>query len=187
MKARTLIGVLVAGIAVFMWGFVFWGATTVPYQVWDSVPNDVQTQTDLARLFPKSGYYSIPSVANNSPEESVALLQSGVWATVNIDHNPPLPGELSNLLLGLAHCIVVMFLLAVVFTHLRSSGVRTAFVVGLTATVFSNLGDVIWWNFPLTWQATIMLYDIGFWVIGGLVLGFFFRNKEINEQQGLAS
>ncbi len=177
MKTRTLIGVLVAGLAVFMWGFAFWGSSTVPYQVWDSVPNDAQTQTELARLFPQSGYYSIPSVANNSAEESAALLKTGVWATVNIDHTPPLPGELASLLLGLAHCIVVMFLLALVFRHLGSNGIRTGFLIGLAATVFSNLGDVIWWNFPLKWQATIMLYDIGFWSIGGLVLGFFFRDQ----------
>ena len=177
MNTRTIIGVLVAGLAVFIWGFAFWGATTVPYQVWDSAPNDAQTQSELARLFPESGYYSVPSVANNSAEESAALLTSGVWATVNIDHTPPQPGELTSLLLGLAHCIAVMFLLAILFTHFNSSGVRTAFLIGLAATVFSNFGDVIWWNFPLKWQATIMLYDIGFWIIGGLVLGFFVRNQ----------
>jgi len=181
MNGRTLIGVLVAGFVVFMWGFAFWGATTLPYQVWDSVPNDPQAQATLAKLFPESGYYSVPSVANNSPEEQMALLDSGVWATVNIDHTPPQPGELGNMLFGLGHCMLVMLLLSLVLVHLGSKGIRTAFLVGLTATVFSNLGDVIWWNFPLDWKLTIMLYDMGFWIIGGLVLGFFIRDKALDE------
>jgi len=37
------------------------------------------------------------------------------------------------------------------------------------------LGDVIWWNYPLSWKATLMIYDMGFWIIGGLVLTFFLR------------
>jgi len=175
MNRRTLIGVIVAGFVVFMWGFAFWGATTAPYQVWDSVPNDPKVQSELAKLFPESGYYSIPSVTNNSPKELGALLDTGVWATVNIDHSPPQQGNISNMLLGLGHCIVVMFLLAVLFTHLRATGIRTAFLVGLCASVFNTLGDVIWWNYPLSWKATLMIYDMGFWIIGGLVLTFFLR------------
>ena len=175
MSGRTFIGIAVAGFATFMWGFVFWGATTVPYKAWDSVANDAEVQSELARMFPQSGYYSIPSVTQNSAEESVALLNSGVWATVNIDHDPSLPGDPANMGLGLVHNILVMFLLAVLMKHMQSNQMRTAILVGLTATAFSNLGDVIWWNFPLDWKLTIMAYDMGFWILGGFVLSYFVR------------
>jgi len=177
MNGKTLLGVVLAGVATFMWGFAFWGATTIPYQVWESVPNDAATQAELARMFPKSGYYGIPSMANNSAEESASLLQSGAWAMINIDHNPPLPGDVTTMGLGLIHNIVVMFLLALLIKHLHSNHLRTAILVGLTATVFHNLGDVIWWNYPLNWKGTLMLYDMGFWMVGGLVLSFFMRDS----------
>ena len=77
--------------------------------------------------------------------------------------------------MGLAHNILVMFLLALLIKHMDSNRMRTALLVGLTATVFSNLGDVIWWNFPLDWKGTIMLYDLGYWIIGGFVLSYFMK------------
>ena len=179
MHGRTLIGVVIAGLVTFMWGFAFWGASQLPYQVWDSVSNDAKVQAELAELFPESGYYGIPSFSNNSAEESAALLSSGVWATVNIDHNPAQPGDLGNMSLGLAHNVLVMFLLALLMKHIHGNRMRTALLVGLTATVFHNLGDVVWWNFPLDWKATLMLYDMGFWVFGGLVLSFFMRESAV--------
>lgn len=177
MSGRTFIGIAVAGFATFMWGFIFWGATTVPYDAWKSVPNDAQVQSELASMFPTSGYYSIPSVTQNSAQESTALLTSGVWATVNIDHTPALPGDLGNMGLGLAHNILVMFLLALLMKHMHSNRMRTAILAGLAATVFSNLGDVIWWNFPLNWKLTIMAYDMGFWILGGFVLSYFMKES----------
>jgi len=175
MNGRTLLGVLLAAIITFVWGFAFWGATTTPYQSWNSVNNDAATQAQLAKLFPETGYYGIPSVTNNTAEESTALLQSGVWATVNIDHNPSLPGDPVSLVTGLGLNVLVLFMLALLMKHMHANHLRTAILVGLTATLFSNLGDVIWWRYPLEWQGTIMLYDMGFWIIGGLVLSFFMR------------
>lgn len=177
MNGKTLLGVVLAGVITFLWGFAFWGATTMPYQAWNSVSNDADAQARLAELFPESGYYAIPSLTNNTPEEYVTLSSSGVWATVNIDHSPAPPGDPAALGLGLAHNILVMFLLALLIKHMHSNRLRTALLVGITATVFSNLGDVIWWNFPLVWQGTIMMYDMGFWLLGGLVLNYFMRES----------
>ncbi len=175
MTSKTLLGVVLAGILTFLWGFAFWGATTTPYQAWDSVNNDAEVQARLAELFPESGYYSIPSMTNNSPEQFSALTDSGVWAMVNIDHSPPQQGDPIVLGLGLAHNIVVMFLLALLIKHVPSNRLRTALFVGVTAAVYSNMGDVVWWNYPLSWKGTIMVYDLGFWLLGGLVLSYSMR------------
>ena len=177
MTTKSLIGVVVAGIAVFMWGFAFWGASTLGYSTWKSPANDAQAQAELASLFQQTGHYGIPSIANNTPEESAALLKSGVWATVNIVHDPAPAGDPTSMLLGLAHNILVMFLLALLIKHMHANRLRTAVLVGLTATVFSNLGDVIWWNYPIEWKGTVMLYDMGYWVLGGLVLSYFMRES----------
>ncbi len=69
MNGRTLLGVVLAGIITFMWGFAFWGATTTPYEAWKSANNDADAQARLAELFPESGYYGIPSMTNNTAEE----------------------------------------------------------------------------------------------------------------------
>lgn len=175
MNTKVLLGVILAGVLTFLWGFAFWGATTTPYQGWKSVDNDADVQARLAELFPESGYYGVPSMTANSSEQFSALTDSGVWAMVNIDHTPPQPGDPKTLGLGLAHNIVVMFLLALLIKHIPSNRLRSALFVGVTATVYSNLGDVIWWNYPITWKATLMVYDMGFWLLGGLILSYSMR------------
>ena len=66
MNRKALLGVVLAGVITFMWGFAFWGATAKPYQAWSSVDNDAQVQARLAELFPESGYYGIPSMSQNT-------------------------------------------------------------------------------------------------------------------------
>ncbi len=177
MNRKALLGVVLAGVITFMWGFAFWGATAKPYQAWSSVDNDAQVQARLAELFPESGYYGIPSMSQNTSEGFGSLVNSGVWAMVNIQHTPPQPGDPFVLGLGLALNILVMFLLALLIKHMHANRLRTALLVGITATIFSNIGDVIWWNYPLAWKTTIMVYDMGFWLLGGLVLSYFMREN----------
>ena len=179
MNARTLLGVIIAAIATFLWGFLFWGASTLSYASWSATEDDAKTQAVLTELFPNPGYYSVPSLAQHTPEAFARLLDDGgVWATVNMDYTPPQSGDPTTLMLGFAHGVVVIFLLALLIMHSKSNRLRNALLAGLMAAVFSNVGDVIWWNYPLNWKLTIFVYDLGFWLIGGFVLSFFMRAQD---------
>lgn len=180
MNTRTLLGILIAAIAAFLWGFLFWGASTLTYSSWSATADDAKTQAALAELFPESGYYTVPNHTQHTPDAFSALLDhGGVWATVNMDYNPPQQGDPANLLLGLGHNLVVMFLLALLIQHTTADRFRTALLAGLMAAVFSNFGDVVWWNYPIDWKLTIFTYDLGFWLIGGLVLSYFMRGQDV--------
>ena len=179
MNTRTLLGVLLAAFAAFLWGFAFWGASSLSYSGWSATQDDAEAQAVLEELFPATGYYTVPNHTQHSPEVFNGLLaDGGVWATVNMDHSPPQQGDPTTLLLGFGHNLVVMFLLALLLLHAEPNRVRMALLAGLMAAVFSNIGDVVWWNYPVTWKLTIFLYDMGFWLIGGLILGYFMRGQD---------
>ncbi|MEM7216798.1 MAG: hypothetical protein AAF515_00435 [Pseudomonadota bacterium] len=176
MNGRTLIGVVVAAFVAFMWGFVFWAATPLPYNSWHKVDDESAAQSLLAQTFPDSGIYGVPS-PQNAPEDMVAKLDQGVWAMVNIDHTPAAPGDPAAMGLGFLHMLVTMLLLAVLLKHMHSNRLRNALLAGLMAAVFSNFGDVVWWNYPIGWKTAIFVYDMGFWLIGGLILNYFMRES----------
>lgn len=179
MTTRTLLGVLIAAVTTFLWGFLFWGASTLSYSSWSATADDAKTQAALTALFPTSGFYTVPNHTQHTPEVFGALLDNGgVWATVNMDYNPPQQGDPISLLLGLGHNVVVLLLLALLISHAPANRLRTALLAGLMAAVFSNFGDVVWWNYPISWKLTIFAYDLGFWLLGGLVLNHFMRPKE---------
>ncbi len=44
---QQAIGVAIATIAIYMWGFLFWGATTIPYSPLKATPDDEAAQAVL--------------------------------------------------------------------------------------------------------------------------------------------
>lgn len=56
------LAILAAAIAVFLWGFAFWGATALPYQTLQTAADDSAAQAALREYFPANGVYAVPSV-----------------------------------------------------------------------------------------------------------------------------
>ena len=62
---KTAIAILVAAIAVFFWGFAYWGATKIPYQAWTPAADDAAAQQALREHFPANGVYGVPSAQHD--------------------------------------------------------------------------------------------------------------------------
>ena len=50
-------------------------------------------------------------------------------------------------------------------------------VVGVLVTLFSNGGQVIWWQQQWGWHLMTMLHDIVAFILAGAVITFFFKPK----------
>lgn len=174
---KRLLGILLAAVAVYFWGFAFWGASSLPYSVWEQTPDDKATQQALRDHFPTNGTYFVPGM-NHPPEELESLMQAGPAALVHITHRDGRPVMLPSVMtLGFLLWIVVAALLDMLlrWTALPryADRVKLATFVGLIAVVMMRLGDYVWWMITIEWKLVQSVHDVVAFGIFGLVLARF--------------
>lgn len=177
---KQLIGVLLATVAIFLWGFAYWGLMSAPYAPLKATNGDDAARQALLEHFPSTGMYLIPG-AYNTPEDSARMFAEGPIALVNFVReghpmeDPALIGR------GFVLNLVVVLLLAVLMKRalpaLPSYRERVVFasLVGLTAVMMIDFGDAVWWRYPLAWKTSQALYGLVSFTIAGAVLGKFLQ------------
>ncbi len=175
---RTILGVFLGGLAVYMWGFAYWGASGIPYAAWkQAAGGDEAVQQALLEHFPENGTYFVPGMYNEDAELD-RLMEAGPVALVHMTAREGRPMMLTSVMVcGFGLCLLVAALTAALLrmARIETYGRRVAFVamVGLTAVVTIHLGDVVWWMLPLDWKLAQAFYDLAAFGILGAVLGKF--------------
>ena len=172
---KRIVAILVAAIAVFFWGFLYWGATTAPYQAWNTAADDSAAQQALREHFPRNGFYGIPSVLHDAATIET-LSQAGPTAFVIItaaDGRPPMMASI--MILGFLHEVIVATLLAALLSWVGAGmafggKVKLALLVGLISVVMTHFGDAVWWMFPWGWKIVQSIYEIVCFLIMGVIL-----------------
>lgn len=176
--SKQMVGVLLATVAIFFWGFLYWGLMSAPYAPLKATNGDEAAGRALLEHFPVTGMYLIPG-AYNAPDDSARLFAAGPIAMVNLVReghpmeDPALMGK------GFVLNLVVVLLLAVLMKRalpaLPSYRDRVVFssLIGLTAVIMINFGDAVWWRYPLAWKTSQALYGLVSFTIAGAVLGKF--------------
>ena len=60
---RCVIGIILATLAMYVWGFLYWGgANPFPYKAWKQTPDDVAAGKALLEHFPETGTYHMPGM-----------------------------------------------------------------------------------------------------------------------------
>ena len=57
---QSIIGAIVAGLVLFLWGFLYWGLNPLPYTAWSQPTNDAALGESLKQFLPDSGMYYVP-------------------------------------------------------------------------------------------------------------------------------
>ena len=183
---RQIIGVVLATVAVYMWGFLYWGASTIPYSGWQTTKDDAAAGKALLEHFPVSGTYYVPGVYI-AEETRNRLSEAGPVAFVHIQREgrPVMDPSimLNGFLLTLVTACLISVLLKRALPALGSYAERVGFValVGVTAVVMIDFGDAVWWKIPWGWKIYQIFYDLVAWVIAGLVLAKFVRPEAATE------
>ena len=118
------VGIVVTALALFVFGFLYWGANPLPYATWSDPPDSATAKAAVSEHFPSTGVYGVPR-----PGEA----PDGVWAMIYVRHDMPQslpdPGEM---LKGFAHYLLVAGALALVLRRRGELGatVRRAAVLG---------------------------------------------------------
>lgn len=182
--SRVLIGSLIAGVAVFLWGFVFWGTMDLPYTSMSHANDDAATGKALLEHLPQTGTYFIPG-QHNPAEVQKKLFESGPVALVyfNREGKPMMSGL--QMAQGLAHSIAVSFVIALALFLFAAavSGyaerVMLVAAIGVASAIMSPVANIIWWYAPAGWQLWNALYQAVAWLIIGLIVGYFVPRRAL--------
>ncbi len=174
---RTLLGCLLAALAMFAWGAGFW-MSSLPQHTLGRTPDDEAAGKALRQMLPGSGTYIVPSPADE-PEALDRLIRGGPIATIHFRDEGVEPLSPTVFILGYLHMLVVVILIAVLLGAVRRSlpgyWSRAGFVIvaGFAAAFFAGLNGPIWWHQPWSWNLMSALYEFGAWTAAGLVLAAF--------------
>ena len=177
---KAILGAVLAGVLVFVWGAVFWTSGFADGQFKESA-NDASLGATMQALMAEPGTYYVPGGDMDS-EEFTTLHRNGPVALIHIQAgSEPMQG--STFALGFAHNLLVAFLamllLRMAAPALPSYGARLGFVVliGITLTVSTHLGETIWWPVSGGYALVQSIYALGGWLIAGLVLAWAVTGK----------
>lgn len=178
---RFAVGVILAALASFVWGMVYWGANPLPYTSWKQAPDDAAAGRALREHFPESGTYYVPGM-RHEPETLARLYRNGPVAFVHVTARDGRPQHdplvmVKGLALYLTAAFVLGLLVRMVAPALHTFGRQAGFAVlgGAAAALLIDGGDAVFWYLPAAWKLHQAVYDFTAWTIAVLVLGRFVR------------
>ena len=178
-----LLGSVIAAVALFMWGFVYWAVSPLPYTALKTVADDAAAGQALLEHFPQSGTYYLPDPTNSDVDEMNSLHRQGPVAMVDINVDGAEPASAGVLLAGFAHMLVTTLMISLLMrltgNSLATYGDRVLFVffAGVIVAFWTRISDVIWWGSGLPWQMYNAIYDVSAWLIAGMILAKFVGPK----------
>jgi hypothetical protein len=169
---RALLGVLAAAVAMYVFGFAYWGASAFPYTPWLETKDDAAAGQALLEHFPESGVYYIPG---NSNEDRTALYDAGPvgFVYIDVDGRPEFdPGIMVRgfLLNGVIAALLLWLFRLTGVEPSHGSRIQLAALVALIFVAVVHVGDVVWWVMPAGWELSRAFYNFAAFVLGAAVL-----------------
>lgn len=183
MKKFVLAPVL-AALAMFIWGFLFWGLPhNLPYRALSTVADEAETALAIGKLFPASGAYIIPSPLSD-PNKVEELARRGPSVEVHIRKESLPLMDPAVMIAGYLHALVIAVVLTGLVAGLEKSfstwqsRVRFCTTIGLLVAIV-DLGDAIWWRHGWAWTLGGAAYNLVMFALAGLVIAWFVAPKRV--------
>lgn len=180
---KLAIASLLAAVAMFIWGFVFW-ATGLSNPFNHLSAEASQAVVDgLKASITESGAYQLPDYYVVDQDEFVSRHKEGPIVTIFYQAAGADPQAPVKMLQGFLHylvtAVVLAFVLKTVAPGLAGYGDRLKLmvVIGLAATIYGNLGNPIWFHHDWGYHLSVALYDFVVYVIAGAVLAYFITGE----------
>ena len=181
--ARTVFGVIIAAIVIFVWGFVYWGFGPYPTLIWKHLKSGDEGRRALSLHFTERGTYFVPAQSDDAQKTKEAY-EEGPVAMVHMlaPEGRPGPGEDMTMMgQGFVLNLVVIVLVALLLHNIAASQpsymgrVGIVALAGVAASVLIDGGDVVWWQIPWEWKLYQAAYNVSVWIIAGLILAAFIK------------
>jgi len=188
MLARVTVGSLLAAVALFLWGWVFWGILPFSKTMVRPIPNGATVTKTLKENIPETGVYFYPIMPENATSESEqkafqeAHLQGPLvqlyYHKEGVD--PLTPAMMGS---GFLHywvsALLLGSLLALAAPSLSCYWSRMGFVflTGLFAAFAIDLSSAIWFHHPWDYQLFAFGFDVSNWLLAGVILAAVVKPK----------
>jgi len=175
---KTILGIVTTTIVLYLWGFLYWGVSTLPYTAWKQTANDSEAQIALRKHFPESGTYFIPGMYNDA-EALEKLYMQGPVGFVHIQLEGRPAADTTIMITGFLLNLTIVALLAGFF-HIAKAAefrdfARLSLAAGAVAVVMIDGGHIVWWQEPPNWVIWQAIYNFSGWLIAGHLLGVFMK------------
>lgn len=176
---KFLLAPLLAALAMFFWGFVYYGISGIPYKALGTV-GDIGPA--VADLFPTDGTYVLPD-PRGAPEALAEQMKRGQLIMIHIKKSGVKemdPGILlKGFVLEFVSCLLLAFIMHKVAGGFQTYGCRLMFciAVGLLLALFAHGGQAVWWQQAWCWHLMTMLHDIIAFALAGAILAKFHTPK----------
>lgn len=176
---KKVIAVLVTTLVIFVWGFLYWGASPMPYSSLNKTADDAAAQVALRQHFPESGAYMVPH-QDQSQEEISSLYEAGPAGFVHLQYGrTPEQNMTQTLIMGFMLDLVIVIMLLGFFHVAKAREFRDyawlSMAAGAVAAISVHVGDMIWWQIAVGWKFWQLFYEFSVWVIAGHLLGYFLK------------
>ncbi len=181
MMRDMVIGSVVAAIAMFLWGFLFWGVGLIDPFAHTNADAQQAVAKALQDKLPTDGVYFVPDRTLESPDAWAQSHTKGPIATVSIMKSGADPMAASKLIAGFVHMLVATIILGTIMMVSNRPSylerLQLGALVGIGGTVFANLTQPIWFDSPWGYHLTNGFYQLVAWLIAAAILAYFVRRK----------
>jgi hypothetical protein len=141
---KFIVAPLLAAVAMFVWGFIYWGAPhLVPYRALSTVSDPDATTLTVEKLFPASGTYLLPSPLLGE-EKMSALARRSPSVEIHLTKESFVSSEMGKVMVGdFIYVFVFSLLLSVLLCGVAKAFERWTCRVKFCAFL-GDLAQAIW-------------------------------------------
>ena len=178
---RLVLGSVLTAIAIFVWGFLFWGMNIAqPFAPVDPAAETAISETLKANLKADDAYY-VPTMTMNDEKGWVEKHKAGPLAQIFYRAEGSDPMNPMTFVWGFVHMLVTALILGFAL-YMVSGGLATyrqrvlaVVTFGIAASIFAHLSNPVWFLEPWHYSIAGAVYDFVAYVLAGLILGWFIR------------
>ncbi len=175
---KLALGAALAAIAMFVWGFIYWGSGIIDPFSHMTGENETAIADTLKANLPADGVYFVPEPKHGSPEEWQNRMSAGPVAMINYRSGGTAPMS-QTMAFGFLHMLGTAILLALLLQMVLpvapayADRLKIVAFIGVIAAFTAHMGQPIWWHWPWTHALISAGYTFGSFLIAGLVLSYF--------------
>jgi hypothetical protein len=181
---KVLIASVLAAVALFFWGAIYWMPIGMAVGIYKPAPNEAALGQALKeQLGTADGFYFLPTdvsdeAAHKARHEAGPIAFIAYHAAGAPIMNP------NTFVFGFLHELASTFLMALLLSwlapRLASYGERVKLVAaaGFVTAFFGNLGRPIWMMQPWSFHVFQFVYEITCWLLVGAILAWFINGSE---------
>ena len=182
---KTIIAGIIAGVILFIWGFLAWAVLPIHKSSLRSLSNEDAVIAALRASSPVKGLYLFPAMpTDNTPAAEDAYIQkykAGPTGIIIYDPDGSSPMMTGQMIIGFINSILTGLLGAWLLS--RSTAVSSSYiarvalfgVIGVLISLATHIVNWNWLNYPYDYTVGLVIDSVIGWLLAGLGAAAFLK------------